>query len=81
MAPLADMLAARRIRAIAVFPVQWRGRPLGAILLRKQKPGTQHVQPRGIELGKLIASITAAHLRHGAVLESCLLYTSDAADE
>ncbi|MBA3457974.1 MAG: PAS domain S-box protein [Deltaproteobacteria bacterium] len=69
-APIADALAARNIRAIGVFPVQWRGRPLGAILLRKEKPGTYHVQPKGIELGKLIASITAAHLRHGAVLES-----------
>jgi len=70
MAPMAEMLAERRIRGIAVFPVQWRGRPLGAILLRKEKPGTQHVAPKGLELGKLIASITAAHLRHGAVLES-----------
>ncbi len=69
-APIAEMLASRRIRAIAVFPVQWRGRPLGAILLRKDRPGTQHVAPRVLELGKLIASITAAHLRHGAVLES-----------
>ncbi|MDB4963040.1 MAG: putative sensor protein [Myxococcales bacterium] len=70
MAPLADILSERRVRAIAVFPVQWRGRPLGAILLRKEKPGAQHVVPRGLELGKLIASLTAAHLRHGAVLES-----------
>jgi PAS domain S-box-containing protein len=38
--------------------------------LRKRLPGTAHVGPRGVELGKLITSITAAHLRHGAVLES-----------
>jgi PAS domain S-box-containing protein len=69
-AHLADLLSTRRIRGIAVFPVQWRGRPLGAILLRKRAPGVQHVGAKGIELGKLIASITAAHLRHGAVLES-----------
>ena len=69
-APISDLLSSRRIRGIAVFPVQWRGRALGAILLRKRSPGVQHVGPRGIELGKLIASITAAHLRHGAVLES-----------
>lgn len=67
---IADMLSSRRVRGIGVFPVQWRGRPLGAILLRKRQPGTGHVGPRGLELGKLIASITAAHLRHGAVLES-----------
>ncbi|HEY5926369.1 MAG TPA: PAS domain S-box protein [Kofleriaceae bacterium] len=69
-APIADMLSARSVRGVAVFPVQWRGRSLGAILLRKRMPGVNHVGPRGTELGKLIASITAAHLRHGAVLES-----------
>ena len=69
-AAIADELSARGVRCIAVFPVQWRGRALGAILLRKRIPGVQHVGPKGSELGKLIASITAAHLRHGAVLES-----------
>src|ERR1041384_1006956 len=67
---IADHLSTRGVRGIAVFPVQWRGRALGAILLRKRMPGVQHVGPKGSELGKLIASITAAHLRHGAVLES-----------
>jgi PAS domain S-box-containing protein len=69
-APLEALLSARKVRGIAVFPVQWRGRALGAILLRKRTPGVQHLGSKGIELGKLIASITAAHLRHGAVLES-----------
>jgi PAS domain S-box-containing protein len=69
-ASIAARLSARAVRGLAVFPVQWRGRALGAILLRKRVPGVQHVGPKGIELGKLIASITAAHLRHGAVLES-----------
>ena len=69
-ASLADMLSSRSVRAIAVFPVQWRGRSLGAITLRKRNPGVHQIGPRGIDLGKLIASITAAHLRHGAVLES-----------
>src|SRR5205814_7732841 len=68
--PIAELLSSRRVRGIVVFPVQWRGRSLGAILLRKRDPGVQHVGQRGAELGKLIASITAAHLRHGAVLES-----------
>lgn len=60
---------AESVRGIAVIPVQWRGRALGAILLRKETPGVGHLGAR-IELGKLIASLTAAHLRHGAVLES-----------
>jgi PAS domain S-box-containing protein len=67
---IADMLSSRQVRGIAVFPVQWRGRPLGVMTLRKRSPGVQHVIPRGLELGKLITSLTAAHLRHGAVLES-----------
>jgi PAS domain S-box-containing protein len=67
---IADMLSSRRVRGVAVFPVQWRGRPLGVMLLRKRNPGVSHLGMRGVELGKLIASITAAHLRHGAVLES-----------
>ncbi|HEX2689628.1 MAG TPA: PAS domain S-box protein [Kofleriaceae bacterium] len=69
-APLSGLLETRKVRGIAVFPVQWRGHALGAILLRKRTPGVQHLGPKGIELGKLIASITAAHLRHGAVLDS-----------
>ena len=69
-APISDLLSTRRVRGIAVFPVQWRGRALGAILLRKRVAGVQHLAGKGLELGKLIASITAAHLRHGAVLES-----------
>jgi PAS domain S-box-containing protein len=67
---IADMLSSKSVRAIAVFPVQWRGRPLGAITLRKRNPGVHQIGPRGLDLGKLISSITAAHLRHGAVLES-----------
>ena len=69
-ARIADVLSSRGVRGIVVFPIQWRGRALGAMTLRKRIPGVQHVVPRGIDLGKLIASITAAHLRHGAVLES-----------
>jgi PAS domain S-box-containing protein len=69
-APVAESLHKRHVRGSAVFPVQWRGRSLGVILLRKSTPGVAHVGARGLELGRLIASITAAHLRHGAVLES-----------
>lgn len=55
---------------VAVFPVAWRGRSLGAMLLRRAAPGARHVVGRGEEFARLIASLTAAHLRHGAVLES-----------
>jgi PAS domain S-box-containing protein len=69
-ASLAETLREANVSALAIFPVQWRGRSLGAIFLRKRSIGVQHLGTRGIELGKLIASITAAHLRHGPVLES-----------
>ncbi|MBA3538011.1 MAG: PAS domain S-box protein, partial [Deltaproteobacteria bacterium] len=69
-AGIADMLASRSVRATVVFPVAWRKRPLGVIMLRKRQPGIGHLGARGIELGRLIASLTAAHLRQGAVLES-----------
>jgi PAS domain S-box-containing protein len=67
---IAEPLIARGVRAIAVFPVQWRGRTLGVMTLRKPTPNSHHIAARGLELAKLITSITAAHLRHGAVLES-----------
>jgi len=55
---------------LAVFPMTWRGRSLGAMLLRRRAVGARHVVGRGEEFARLIASLTAAHLRNGAVLES-----------
>jgi PAS domain S-box-containing protein len=69
-AEVAETLASRNVAGIAVLPVHWRGKSLGAILLRKRLPGVGHMGSRGVELGKLIASVIAAHLRHGPVLES-----------
>lgn len=69
-ARLGDMLAERGVRGSAVLPVQWRGRLLGVILLRRSIPGVGHIAGRGMELAQLITSITAAHLRHGPVLAS-----------
>ena len=54
-----------------MFPVQWRGRAARRDpAAQAPRPASATSAPRGLELGKLIASITAAHLRHGAVLES-----------
>jgi PAS domain S-box-containing protein len=69
-ATVADKILRRGVKGIAVFPVTWRGRPLGAIILRKNTAGARHVVGRGAEFVRLISSLTAAHLRHGAVLES-----------
>ena len=70
MASVADKLFASNVRAIAVFPITWRGKPLGVMLLRRRSPGARHLANKGAEVGRLIASIMAAHLRHGAVLQS-----------
>ena len=70
MLDVRDNLAGRGVRGVAVLPVQWRGRSLGVLMLRGAKVGVGHLRGRGLELARLIASITAAHLRHGAVLES-----------
>ncbi len=67
---IAHSLSSAPVRGIAVFPVVWRGRPLGVILLRKRDVGVRHLGPGELELGKLIGSMMAAHLRHGPVLES-----------
>lgn len=67
---LGAMLSERGIRGSAVLPVQWRGRVLGVMLLRRSTPGVGHVVGRGLELAQLVTSITAAHLRHGPVLAS-----------
>ena len=69
-APIADVLAARDIVGLAVFPVRWRNRSLGALLLRRRTRGILHVDGREAVLGELIATVAAAHLRHGTVLES-----------
>jgi PAS domain S-box-containing protein len=70
MRPVADKIAARGVRGVAVVPVLWRNRPLGVVLLRKATPGVGHLATRGIEFARIIVSILAGHLRHGAVLES-----------
>ena len=69
-APFADKLTTRGVRAIAVFPVTWRGRAIAAVTLRKSTPGAAHVGARGVEYARIITSIVAGHLRNGAVMES-----------
>jgi PAS domain S-box-containing protein len=69
-AQVADKLTIRGVRAIAVFPVSWRGRVMGVVLLRKPSVGAAHVGARGVEYARIVTSIVAGHLRHGAVLES-----------
>lgn len=68
--PVAAKLVKRGVRALAAFPVMWRGRPLGTMLLRREVAGAHHLGHAGVELGRLITTLLAAHLRHGPVLQS-----------
>jgi PAS domain S-box-containing protein len=67
---VAARLATLAVRGAAVFPLIWRGRPLGVLLARKAQPGVGHVGARGVEAARVVGAVLAAHLRHGAVLES-----------
>jgi len=70
MEEVAERLAGRGVRALAVFPVQWRNRVLGVVLLRKATAGASHLAGRGTEYARIVTGILAGHLRHGAVMES-----------
>jgi len=70
VAAIAPKLAERGVRGMAIFPVSWRSRTLGVVLLRRAQPGADHVAGRGVEYARLITSVLAGHLRHGAVLAS-----------
>jgi PAS domain S-box-containing protein len=77
MESVRSKLVGRNVRGMALFPVQWRGRTLGVLMLRGSVVGVGHLHGRGMDLARLLASITAAHLRHGAVLESLREQTSN----
>ncbi|MCE9573779.1 MAG: PAS domain S-box protein [Deltaproteobacteria bacterium] len=69
-AAVAAKLVIREVRGIAVLPVAWRRRAIGAILLRKSTTGASHLVGRGTEFGRLAAGLLGGHLRHGRVFES-----------
>jgi PAS domain S-box-containing protein len=69
-AHVAGTLAETEVRAVAVYPVLWKGRALGAVLFRRAIPGTDHIDPVRARFGRLFAACAAPHLRHGRVLES-----------
>ncbi len=70
LAPVADKVVAAGVHGMALFPVSWRTRTLGVVLLRRAAVGAEHVAGRGVEYARVITSVLAGHLRHGAVLAS-----------
>lgn len=69
-APVAATLVGKGVRAIAVFPVIWKGRSLGTVLLRRSRPGIGHLDNHRLAFGLMFAKHAAARLHHGKVLES-----------
>ena len=70
MAPVADTLADKDVRGVAVFPVLWNGEVLGAVLFRRARPGIGHVSSYRQTFAIMFADLMAARLQHGKVLES-----------
>ena len=69
-ASVAATLVDKGVRAVAVFPVIWKGRSLGAVLLRRSRPGVGHLNNHRLAFGLMFAKHAAARLHHGKVLES-----------
>ena len=58
------------IRGMAIFPVVWRKRSLGAVMFRRARKGVDHIGERGRDFGLMFANQIAAQLGHGRVIES-----------
>lgn len=69
-APIARTLADKNVRSLAVFPVMWKRGILGVVLFRGTRPDLSQLTPRRIGFARTFAIQTAAHLRHGRVMES-----------
>jgi PAS domain S-box-containing protein len=70
MAPVADALADKEVRGVAVFPVLWNGEVLGAVQFRRARPGVSHINPHRQTFAVMFSDLMAARLQHGKVLES-----------
>jgi PAS domain S-box-containing protein len=66
--PVRDQLAAASVRALAVFPIVFRRRALGVILLRRREvaPPPGHGQ---LVFGRVVAAQLGLHLRDSQVIE------------
>ena len=69
-ASVADRLHSKNVRGMVVFPVRTSRRPLGVILLRRERPGVDDVDDSMIELGELFAKQVALQLGHGNIIQS-----------
>ncbi len=68
-AEIAEDLMGRGVTAIAVFPVAWKGRSMGALLFRKSTPGVEGLSEHSRGFGTLLAAQLAAQLRDSSLFE------------
>ncbi|ACY15097.1 putative PAS/PAC sensor protein [Haliangium ochraceum DSM 14365] len=69
-APVADVLSGKDVRAVAVFPVRWRGEVQGVVQFRRARAGARHLDVERRTFARMFADVVAARLQHGKVLES-----------
>ncbi|MCP4446007.1 MAG: PAS domain S-box protein [Myxococcales bacterium] len=68
-ARVADDLVSHGVAAIAVFPVAWKGRSMGALLFRKSTSGVAYICAHGQDFGALLAAQLAAQLRDSSLFD------------
>jgi len=67
---VANRLKESGVRAIAVIPVLWRRRALGAVVFRKNTPGIDHITGPKMGFAYLFASRVAANLRDSTIIQN-----------
>ncbi len=67
---VANKLRQKGIRAMALFPVVWKRRCLGVVMMRRARRGVDHLGERERDFGVMFANQIAVQLGHGRVIES-----------
>jgi PAS domain S-box-containing protein len=67
---VAEAFVRKGVRGVAVFPVVWKNKTLGALLFRGHRAGVKHVDGDLMVFARIFTTQLAAKLRHGQVLES-----------
>jgi PAS domain S-box-containing protein len=66
---ISEDLVSRGVVAIAVYPVAWKGRSMGALLFRKSTSGVSHLSSHAQDFGVLLAAQLAAQLRDSSLFD------------
>ena len=69
-ATVADVLADKKVRGVAVFPIVVGQRALGVVLLRRHRPGVADLDESLIGFGIAFGQQLGAHLGPGSIIQS-----------